>query len=140
MNSPHFDPDYGEQSDVTALVAALHQAVAGLPHSAAPALLAQLSSLTMALSARLVAAGSGVPPTECLSLAELAKRLRLGQSTIRKMVDSRELQEGIHFRRVRRRLIFFWSAVEAFLKTSPALKTVQPAEAIPFVRRGRRRA
>ena len=138
MNDSPLDSDCAERA--AALVAALHKAVANLHPAAAPALLAQLSSLTLALSARLASGGGGDSSnTECLSLAELAERLRLGQSTIRKMVESGELQEGVHFRRVRRRLIFLWAAIEEYLRTQPAVETAQSAEAIPFVRRGRRR-
>lgn len=127
--------------DVAKLVAALHEAVADMPPADAPALLAQLSGLTMALGARLAGASgeqAAAARAECLSLAELAERLRLGQSTIRKMVDAGEFEEGVHFTRIRRRLIFRWAPIEQRLRSGSAPAAAQPADAVPFVRRGRR--
>lgn len=128
--------------DVTKLIAALHEAVTDMLPADVPALLAQLSGLTLALGARLAGASveqAAAARAECLSLAELAQRLRLGQSTIRKMVDSGEFEEGIHFTRIRRRLIFHWAPIEHMLKSRSTASVAPPAEAVPFIRRGRRR-
>ena len=130
-------------SDATKLTEALLAAVANIPLANAAALLAQLSSVTMALSARLAIGidhqAAGTRPV-CLSLAELAHRLRLGQSTIRKMVEAGEFVEGIHFTRLRRRLIFRWAPIEQRLGAQSAPPSEpQSAEAVPFVRRARRR-
>jgi hypothetical protein len=55
------------------------------------------------------------------------------------MVDSGEFEEGVHFTRIRRRLIFHWAPIEHLLRSGSAPAPVQPADAVPFVRRGRRR-
>ena len=127
--------------DVTKLVAALHEAIPGMPRTEAAALLAQLAGVIGAVGARLAGGAPGDAPVaeECLTIGEVAQRIKLGKSTIRAMIASGRLEEGIHYHRVGRRLIFFWSSIMQFLTSRPPLPPVSHREAIPFVRRGRRR-
>lgn len=128
--------------DLSRLIESLQASAAELPRGDVLVLLLQLSSVLCTLGARL-AIGSDderqVPPEGFLTLSELAQRMKLGKSTIRAMVASGELQQNVHYRRVRRRLLFLWAPIERTLgqRTTAA---ASPDEIVPFFRRGRRHA
>jgi hypothetical protein len=122
------------------LLAALQSAAADLPPPETAAILIHLGGVLCTVGARL-AAGTAAevapPPEGFLTLAELAQRMKLGKSTIRAMVRKGEFQEHVHYRRVRRRLLFLWAPIERSLgvDVSPA---AAPNAIVPFIRRGRR--
>ena len=127
--------------DAASLVTALQTAIPEIPPSDAPGILAQLAGVITALGARLASRGtadSGAAPAGWMSLAELAQRTTLGKSTIRKRMASGDLQAGVHFNRVGRRVVFFPEALE-HLQRTPQRPASVPLEVIPFERRGRRR-
>jgi hypothetical protein len=66
---------------------------------------------------------------EYLSVKQLAARIPYGEQTIRNMLCAGEFEEGVHYYRKRRRVIFIWSKVEAWLRTRQ--RTAQPEPFVP---------
>jgi hypothetical protein len=57
-----------------------------------------------------------MPSEEYLTIQELCGRVKMAQGTIRNLVWKRELVEKIHYiRPTPRKVLFIWSAVEAWL-------------------------
>lgn len=95
---------------------------------------AAASELTTAL-AELQALSAASPATapreveEYLSVKELSARIPYREQTIRNMLCAGEFQENFHFYRKRRRVIFIWSKIEAWLLARQA--AVQPEPFVP---------
>jgi hypothetical protein len=56
------------------------------------------------------------PPEEHLSIADLSKRIPYAQQTIRNLMSRGVFQRGVHYVKPRGRVIFKWSAVQAWLE------------------------
>jgi len=57
---------------------------------------------------------------EYLTTEELSRRIKMASGTIRNLVWKRELREKIHYLKpTPRKLLFIWSAVEAWLQGNP---------------------
>jgi hypothetical protein len=64
---------------------------------------------------------------EYLSVSQLSARIPYREQTIRNLMGTGELKEGLHFYRRRRRIIFVWRAVLEWLKERSAPSdTVEP--------------
>lgn len=120
------------------IIDALEKVVDDVKLGDAPLVITRLASVQSRIAARLMTSRTAPAVLEeRLTLAEVAERLRMGTSTVRALVASGEFREAEHFARKGRRLLFFWSAVDAWLRQTSTI--VDPPEAaIPFVRRGRR--
>jgi hypothetical protein len=131
----------GSGRDLSRLIRWLHSPGADIQVAEIPALIAQLASLQSELVARLLEApASEKAETFYLTLKQLAQRTGIGQSTLRAMT-SKVFEEGVHFIRNGRRLLFIWPAVEARIREWSGRARRQPADVVePFIRRGRRRA
>lgn len=101
-----------------------------------PVLMTELATIQTLLAARLLNATPQSGPDECLTLAELAERIKLGESTLRAIVSSGQLRQGEHYARKGRKLLFFWSAIQAWLRQTPEPSAPSTTVA-PFHRRGR---
>lgn len=55
-------------------------------------------------------------PEEWLSVAELARRIPYREQTLRNLMSRGVLRLGTHFVKPRGRVVFRWSAVEAWLE------------------------
>jgi hypothetical protein len=127
----------GGGRDVSRLIESLQSADAHVLPAHIPALIVQLASLQAMLAARLPQASGS--ETVYLTLKQLARRTGLGQSTLRAM-RVKGFEEGVHFIRNGRRLLFIWPAVDAQIRALLAGVSQQAPEVLqPFVRRGRRR-
>lgn len=124
--------------DVTKLIEWLRSPETEVPVAQIPALLTQLASLQSELAGKLLIAASAAQ-TEYLPLPRLAGRTGMGKSTLRAMVKTGVFEEGVHFVRNGRRLLFRWPQVEDALRAHRcgARQPVAPVVE-PFVRQGRR--
>lgn len=88
------------------------------------------SELTAALAELQALSETGTAPRrnteEYLSVKELAARIPYCEQTIRNMMCALELEEGVHYYRRRRRVIFIWSKVEAWLRARQAAAEPEP--------------
>ena len=128
----------GSTSDLSKLAEALNDAVNDLPSESIPVLMTELAAAQTVLATRLIGtpARTDDDDGECITLAELAERLKMGESTVRAMVTSGELRQGEHYARKGRKLLFFWSRIRAWLRQpEDAIESPQPA-VIPFFRKG----
>ena len=58
---------------------------------------------------------------EFLTTKELSTRIKMASGTIRNLVWKNEFQENIHYvKPTKRKLLFVWSAIEAWLYGKPA--------------------
>jgi hypothetical protein len=64
-----------------------------------------------------------------LSVRQLAARIPYAEKTIRNLMTTRELAEGVHFFKCRGRIMFLWSAMRAWVEGQAA-----GAHALPLVR------
>ena len=63
---------------------------------------------------------------EYLTTEELGTRIKMAPGTLRNLVSRKELQANIHYvKPTKRKLLFVWSAIEAWLHGKPAAKSVQ---------------
>lgn len=83
--------------------------------------LAELQALSAAVTTTAAPAAE-----EYLSVKELAARIPYCEQTIRNMLCAGEFEEGVHFNRKRRRVIFIWSKVEAWLQARQAAAQPEP--------------
>jgi hypothetical protein len=56
------------------------------------------------------------PPEEYLSIADLSKRIPYAPQTIRNLMSGGVFQLGVHYMKPRGRVIFKWSAVQAWIE------------------------
>ena len=128
-------------TDLFELAEALKDAATHVPAERIPVLMMELATVQTLLAARLLTAPTPdayEDDSECLTLAELAERMKLGESTVRAMVAAGHLRQGEHYARKGRKLLFFWSQVRGWLREpEQPMEPAQPA-VIPFFRKGRR--
>jgi len=126
-------------TDFSKLADDLKEAVTDAPPERIPGLMTELASMQTLLAARLLSTpvADEAEADECLTLAELAERVKMGESTIRGMVTSGQLREGEHYARKGRKLLFFWSPIRAWLRQTPPAPA-RTTTVMPFVRRRRR--
>jgi excisionase family DNA binding protein len=132
----------GSCLDLSKLAATLQDAVKDVPSENIPVLMTELATVQTLLAARLLSTPTHVDDDdgECITLAELADRLKMGESTVRAMVASGELRQGEHYARKGRKLRFFWSPIRAWLRQADdATESPHPA-VTPFLRKGARHA
>jgi len=114
-----------------------------VPVAQVPAMMALLASAQSALAARLASASTddaSCSGDRFVSVDDLADQLRIGKSTIRRMIRDGELERGKHYGRAGRRILLDPVAVEAHLRETPTREVNRRAEgAIPFTRKERRR-
>jgi len=121
------------------IIDALENVVDGVELLQAPLIITRLAGVQSKIAARLMnSAPSVAEPDECLTLAELAERVKIGESTLRTMIASGQLHQGEHYTRKGRRLLFFWLAIETWLRQPPEITSAARPAVTPFIRRGRR--
>jgi len=132
--------EVGCSTDLAELAEALKDAAKDLPSESIPMLMTELATVQTLLAVRLLSTPTRVDDDDgkCITLAELADRLKMGESTVREMVASGELRQGEHYAKKGRKLLFFWSAIRAWLRQADTVEAPQPA-VIPFFRKGGRR-
>lgn len=59
---------------------------------------------------------AGIGGEEYLSVRQLAARIPYSEQTIRNLMSAGEFQEGVHYYKKRRRVMFRWSQVEQWLR------------------------
>jgi hypothetical protein len=107
--------------------------VGGLPLDAVAAFLTQCAALQAALAARIVTALAGEPPdqkgallvdtkppSEYLSIRELAARIPYTEGSIRNLMTQGELRLGEHYVKPKGRIVFKWNAVRDWFENQPA--------------------
>jgi len=126
-------------TDFMKITESLKDVIKDVPSENIPVLMTELATVQALLATRLLQ----IPTTddeddECLTVTELAERLKMGESTVRAMVASGELRQGEHYARKGRKLLFFWAAIRTWLRqVDGAIESSQP-RVIPFIRKGGR--
>jgi len=60
-------------------------------------------------------------PEEYLTVAQLSRRIPYQPQTIRNLMSKNVLRPGIHYLKPRGRVMFRWSAIQAWLEGRPPL-------------------
>ena len=68
------------------------------------------------IEARLDRTAMGQTGGEYLNIEQLAQRIPYSESYLRKLIHRGEFVEGVHYSRPTGRIIFFWTAVERWLR------------------------
>jgi hypothetical protein len=97
------------------------------------AFLTQCAALQAALAARIVRALAGEPPdqkgallvdtkppSEYLSIREVAARIPYTEGSIRNLMTQGELRLGEHYVKPKGRIVFKWNAVRDWFENQPA--------------------
>ena len=57
---------------------------------------------------------------EYLTVKELSSRIKIAEGTVRNLVWKKVFKPNVHYVKPSRKLLFIWSAVEAWLRQEPA--------------------